>query len=79
VVPLNRRIPVHITYFTAVVDEHGNVNKLSDIYGIDNRMAAKMFANPARFPIPATPDLEANNRPRPGVGLDSIISGLFGN
>ncbi len=83
VISLNRRIPVHITYFTAVVDEYGNVNKLGDIYGIDNRMAAKMFTNPARFPVPAMPaDLEASNRDRnrsSGGGLDSIISGLFGN
>jgi len=83
VISLNRRIPVHITYFTAVVDEYGNVNKLGDIYGIDNRMAAKMFTNPARFPVPAVPaDLEASNRDRnrsSGGGLDSIISGLFGN
>jgi len=85
VIGLNRRIPVHITYFTAVVDAYGNVNKLGDIYGIDNRMAKKMFRNPARFPVPAMPaDLEVSSRDRDqsrqrGGGLDSIISGLFGN
>jgi len=83
VISLNRHIPVHITYFTAVVDENGTVNKLGDIYGIDNRMAQKMFANPARFPIPVAPDVEAaSNQSRSrqaSGGLDNLISGLFGN
>ncbi len=86
VVGLNRLIPVHLTYFTAVVDENGTVNKFGDIYGIDNRMAGKMFANPARFPVPATPAIadadsrqQDRSRQSAGGGLDSIISGLFGN
>ena len=81
---LNRHVPVHITYFTAVVDENGTVNKLGDIYGIDNSMAKKMFDNPARFPVPASPDVEAGNRGQDrsrqaSGGLDNFISGLFGN
>jgi murein L,D-transpeptidase YcbB/YkuD len=84
VITLNRHMPVHLTYFTAVVDEHGTVNKLGDIYGIDNSMAKKMFDNPARFPIPASPDVEASSRGQStsrqaAGGLDNFISGLFGN
>ncbi len=84
VISLNRHVPVHLTYFTAVVDENGTVNKLGDIYGIDNSMAKKMFDNPARFPVPASPDVEAGNRGQDrsrqaSGGLDNFISGLFGN
>jgi len=83
-VGLNRLVPVHLTYFTATVDESGNLRTFDDVYGIDNRMAAKMFKNPARFPVPGTPAvLEASTRERvrspQAGGLDSIISGLFGN
>ena len=86
-IALNRKVPVHLTYFTAAIDENGQLNRFGDIYGIDNRMAAKLFDNPARFPIPATPAIaeaaspsrdEERSRGRAG-GLDSLISGLFGN
>jgi len=86
-IALNRKVPVHLTYFTAAIDENGQLNRFGDIYGIDNRMAAKLFDNPARFPIPATPAIaeaaspsrdEGRSRQR-GGGLDSLISGLFGN
>ncbi|MEZ5888778.1 MAG: L,D-transpeptidase family protein, partial [Xanthobacteraceae bacterium] len=91
VVPLNRPVPVHLTYFTAVVDEDGKLEKLGDIYGIDNRMAAAFFKKPVRFEVPATPAIaEAGSAPqgpqgrdarraRGGGGLDDLISGLFGN
>jgi murein L,D-transpeptidase YcbB/YkuD len=87
VIPLNRSVPVHLTYFTAVVDEYGQVNTYGDIYGIDNKMAQKLFDNPASFPVPATPAVaeaepssrQTQSRRRSGRGLDSFISGLFGN
>ncbi len=89
VIGLNRKVPVHLTYFTATIDDNGGLNRFGDIYGIDNRMAAKLFDNPARFPVPATPAIaEQSSRSRDegrsarrasGGGLDSLISGLFGN
>ena len=84
-IPLTRRVPVHLTYFTALVGEDGSLVRFGDIYGIDNRMAAKLFDNPARFPIPATPAVaetpsrQQAARPRQTGGLDNFISGLFGN
>ena len=36
-------IPVVITYYTAWVDENGQINFREDIYGHDGRMAGKMF------------------------------------
>ena len=87
VISLNRHVPVHLTYFTANVEQYGTVNAFGDIYGIDNRMAAKLFANPASFPVPATPAVaeeESSSRTqtsqrRRNNGFDSFISGLFGN
>jgi murein L,D-transpeptidase YcbB/YkuD len=36
-------IPVLITYYTAWVDENGQLNFREDIYGHDNNLAMKMF------------------------------------
>jgi len=35
---LATHIPVHITYFTAVVDDTGEVRTLPDIYGYNGRV-----------------------------------------
>lgn len=35
---LNRHIPVHITYFTAYVDEAGKVSTFKDVYGHEERI-----------------------------------------
>jgi murein L,D-transpeptidase YcbB/YkuD len=35
---LKQRIPVHITYFTAAVDEDGKLRQFADIYGHERRM-----------------------------------------
>ena len=37
-VKLNRKIPVHVTYFTARVDEDGEVKLFKDIYGHEKRI-----------------------------------------
>jgi L,D-transpeptidase YcbB len=44
-VKLKDPIPVFITYYTAWVDEAGQLNFRDDIYGHDQRIAAKMFPN----------------------------------
>jgi murein L,D-transpeptidase YcbB/YkuD len=41
-VNLNKKVPVHITYFTAWVDERGKLRTYGDLYGHDNRMASAM-------------------------------------
>ena len=48
----DRKIPVHMTYFTAVVDDAGKVSTFADVYGIDNKMATAMFGSSAGFPVP---------------------------
>ena len=37
-VPLNHHIPVHITYFTAQVDDNGDVTTENDVYGHEKRI-----------------------------------------
>jgi murein L,D-transpeptidase YcbB/YkuD len=38
-------IPVVITYYTAWVDENGQLNFRDDIYGHDGKLAEKMFTS----------------------------------
>lgn len=42
-VTLKQHIPVFITYFTAWVDENGNLQLRNDIYGHDKRMEEQLF------------------------------------
>ncbi|MBM3543032.1 MAG: hypothetical protein FJX44_00775 [Alphaproteobacteria bacterium] len=90
-VKLNRSIPVHLTYFTAVADESGSIRTYTDIYGIDGPMAQALFGQAAaNFPGPAPPAPAAvaqNQRQQPArrasgdpvAAFGSVISGLFGN
>jgi murein L,D-transpeptidase YcbB/YkuD len=42
VVTLNTPIPVHITYITAFMDQHGKLNYRRDIYGRDRKLIAAL-------------------------------------
>jgi murein L,D-transpeptidase YcbB/YkuD len=84
IVPLSRPVPVHLTYFTAVVDEQGKVQTFADIYGLDSRMAAALFDKGVKFGMPVIEakavSAQPNQRPRrSGGGLAEAMSGLFGN
>ena len=89
VISLNKRVPVHLTYFTAIADEYGSVRDYDDIYGIDNRMAPKLFSNPEYFPVPVASEVseparstrvsQSRRRRSSNRGLDNFISGIFGN
>ena len=85
VVMLNRAVPVHLTYFTAVVDAQGEVQTFADVYGIDSRMAQALFGKAAvKSDAPmfeakaATPESEFW-RSVERTGAVESISGLFGN
>jgi murein L,D-transpeptidase YcbB/YkuD len=41
-VPLKKKIPVHITYFTVWVDENGTLNGYQDVYGHDGNVRVAM-------------------------------------
>ena len=50
---LDRKIPVHLTYFTAVVDDTGKVTSFADLYGLDKKLTTALFGNttlPAQAP-----------------------------
>jgi murein L,D-transpeptidase YcbB/YkuD len=52
-VTLEHKIPVHLTYFTAVVDDAGKLSTFADVYGLDNKMATALFGSAAGFPMPS--------------------------
>jgi len=41
-IALKQPIPVHVTYFTAVVDDAGKVQYFPDVYGLDDRLASAL-------------------------------------
>jgi L,D-transpeptidase YcbB len=41
-IKLTTPIPVHVTYFTAVVDDDGKIQFPPDIYGLDGRVASRL-------------------------------------
>ncbi|MGH6734766.1 MAG: L,D-transpeptidase family protein [Methyloceanibacter sp.] len=51
-VTLDTPPPVHTTYFTAVVDEEGEVATFGDLYGLDRKMASALFGDTEGFPVP---------------------------
>jgi L,D-transpeptidase YcbB len=52
-VALDKHIPVHVTYFTARVDENGKLQTYGDFYGLDGRTAAALTGKSIRFEQPA--------------------------
>jgi murein L,D-transpeptidase YcbB/YkuD len=48
----DRPIPVHMTYFTDVVDDAGKLSSFADVYGLDNKMATVLFGSATGFPVP---------------------------
>ncbi len=54
--PLKRKIPVHLAYFTAWPDDAGRIHYYADVYGRDKRLltAMKKVKNALRVSIPET-------------------------
>jgi len=87
IVMLNRPVPVHLTYFTAVVDDQGEVDTFSDVYGLDYKMGSALFGKAVKIDASTfePPDQDAQSTSsswrsaeRTG-GLAEAISGIFGN
>ena len=51
-VTLDHKIPVHMTYFTTVIGEKGEVATFADLYGLDNKLATALFSDASGFPPP---------------------------
>jgi L,D-transpeptidase YcbB len=59
-VALDRPVPVHMTYFTATVDEKGKVTTFADIYGLDKKVGAALLGKSISFSGPTSPNEQAN-------------------
>lgn len=88
VVSLSRPVPVHLTYFTTVVDDQGKVQTFADVYGLDSKLGAALLGKAVK--LQAAPTVEATaqggrrkeNAWRAATqtgGLADSIAGLFGN
>jgi murein L,D-transpeptidase YcbB/YkuD len=51
-VALERKIPVHMVYFTAVADDSGKIETFADSYGLDRKLSAALFGDATGFPQP---------------------------
>jgi murein L,D-transpeptidase YcbB/YkuD len=82
-VTLERPIPVHMTYFTAVVDEAGKVKTYGDLYGLDSKLAAALFGSAKGFPMPPPEKKKRQSvasGPSAGDGsVAGMIQGLLGD
>src|SRR5262249_14635742 len=86
-VNLDHPIPVHTTYFTAVVDDEGKVRTFADIYGLDSKVApivggkAIALATDGDHDADTTANFAATAKPK--VREENVagggIQGLFGN
>jgi murein L,D-transpeptidase YcbB/YkuD len=79
-VALSTRIPVHMTYFTAMVDRQGSLQIFADLYGLDTRMGAILFGK--KVPL-ATPRFDSElraartrHRPEAPSGSPSLADAL---
>ena len=86
-VELTTRVPVHVTYFTAMVDRQGNLRTFGDLYGLDTRMGASLFGGKVPFVTPRYDDeikaMRARQRPTASSGapnrstLVDALSNIF--
>ena len=68
-VALKQPIPVHVTYFTAVVDDAGKVQYFSDVYGLDDRLASALEGT--RVSLATSPETPAREGVRPAARAGS--------
>jgi len=54
-IKLGKRVPVHITYFTAIADAQGKVKYFADLYGLDGRLASAIEGQQVRVAGVAPP------------------------
>ena len=83
-VNLDHPVPVHTTYFTAVVDDQGKVSTFADIYGLDRKVAPVVLGKAITYAAPAdgsNPEAIAAPAVRPKPPKENVagsIQGLFG-
>ena len=60
-VTLEKPIPVHITYFTAMVDEGGNISTFGEIYGHDSRISSALGGRALPYEGPPAEAVETSS------------------
>ena len=86
-VNLDHPIPVHTTYFTAVVDDQGKVTSFADIYALDSKVAPYVVDKVVASAAPADDDdadTTSSTAPaaKPKAKKEDVaggIQGLFGD
>jgi hypothetical protein len=82
---LPEKIPVHLTYFTLVGDDRGELHQIADLYAVNNkvRLALGLPSDGTRIAAEAKPQRQARPpraaaRPDRGAGADADVraSGL---
>jgi murein L,D-transpeptidase YcbB/YkuD len=79
-VELTARIPVHMTYFTAMVDHQGNLRTFGDLYGLDTRMGAILLGRKVPFVTPRYDDeiraMRARQGPAASAGARTLADAI---
>jgi murein L,D-transpeptidase YcbB/YkuD len=79
-VALTTRIPVHMTYFTAMVDRQGNLQTFADLYGLDTRMGAMLLGTKVPFVTPRYDEeieaMRTRHRPAGGSGASTLADAI---
>jgi L,D-transpeptidase YcbB len=88
-IKLDKPIPVHVTYFTALVDDAGKVNYRGDIYGLDRRVASALEGRTVNLAVASAEPEPASKAPPQQGGASkshkktsqtgSFFNSVFGN
>jgi murein L,D-transpeptidase YcbB/YkuD len=81
---LDTPVPVHVTYFTAVVDDAGKVTYHGDIYGLDRRVASALEGRTVNLAVTSAeagpePKRQAASKARRKPATPNLLDFLFGN
>jgi L,D-transpeptidase YcbB len=75
-VTINRKIPVHMTYFTAVVNDAGKVSVFADVYGLDRKLAIALFGDAKGLPAPPPESKQPQAAARTSASWGTILGGI---
>lgn len=81
-IELSRHIPVHNTYFTAMVDYKGNLRTFGDLYGLDARVGKALLRRNVRFKsrhYDPTPAASRQTRPTTQTGAPQSLADVLNN
>jgi len=76
-VSIDRKIPVHMTYFTTVVNEAGKLSTFPDIYGLDRKLALALFGDASGFPQPPPEAKQPSTSRTAFGGIAGSLSGFL--